>query len=320
MTDARPSPPRLECRAAALSVAVLLAACGNGGDRASAAGAAPAAASAGTQAGPAGRSDDDLRCPAKISTRVDGPDIAGLRLGLSRDEALNLARCAQPDAVVANENRFLSGLNTGAMKLGPQQFTVQSGDTADCKFSSLSDAQACGLGQRVWKHVAESVTVATPGVPGRETAVAIWRTQNYRPGEQPAAVTVQQALIDKYGPPQRTQKYDGNRPWVQIWWLRDPGGQPLSEQNPLAGRCPTLQAHANVSQSWSEACGLTIAAMLTLAPENPLLVADLSVGMADQAKLYAYGTAMQEEILALEKQRQEGEAKAAAKGAAAPKL
>lgn len=321
MTDARPTPLRLDrCCVAVLSAAVLLAACGKGGDSAAAPGAAPAAASATAKAGPAASGNDDLRCPAKIRTKVDGPDIAGLQLGLSRDEALNLARCAQPDAVVANENRFLSGLNTGAMKLGPQQFTVQSGETADCKFTSLSDAQECGLGQRVWKHVAETVTVATPGVPGRETAVAIWRTQNYKAGAQPAATTVQQALIDKYGPPQRIQKNEGNRPWVQIWWLRDPSGQPLSEQNPLAGRCPTIQAHGNVSQSWSDSCGLTIAAMLTMATDNPLLVSDLSVGMADQAKLYAYGTAMQEEILALEKQRQEGEAKAAAEGAAAPKL
>ena len=243
-----------------------------------------------------------------------------MRLGLSRDEALNLSRCAQKDGVVVNENRFLSGLNTGAMKLGPQQFTVQSGDTAECKFTSFSDAQDCGIGQRVWKHIAETVVVATPGVPGRETAVGIWRTQNYRSGEQPAATTVQQALIDKYGPPQFTQKNEGNRPWVQFWWLRDPSGRVLSEQNPLTGRCPTIRAHGSESQSWSEACGLTIAAMLTMATDNPLLVADLSVGMADQARLYAYGEAMQEEIIALEKQRQEGEARAASEGAAAPKL
>jgi len=316
MTDARLSPLRLDRAAAALSIVVLLAACGKDDKAAAALGSEPAAAAASPQAA----AGDDLRCPAKIKTAVEGPDIAGLRLGLTRDEALTLARCAQRDGVVVSENRFLSGLNTGAMKLGPQQFTVQSGDTAECKFTSFSDAQDCGIGQRVWKHIAETVVVATPGVPGRETAVGIWRTQNYRSGEQPAATTVQQALIDKYGPPQFTQKNEGNRPWVQLWWLRDPSGRVLSEQNPLTGRCPTIRAHGSESQSWSEACGLTIAAMLTMATDNPLLVADLSVGMADQARLYAYGEAMQEEIIALEKQRQEGEARAASEGAAAPKL
>lgn len=303
--------------AAVLAIALLLVACGKSGSP----GNQPAAAAAPASTERAGDGLPEVDCPAKIGSKVDGPDIAGLKLGLTRDEALNLARCAQKNAVVVNEDRFFSELNTGAMKLGPQQFTVQSGETAECKYKSMVDMQACGLGNRVWKHVDETVTVATPGVPGRETAVGIWRTQYYRPGEQPAADSVQQALIAKYGAPQRTQKNDGgNRPWVQIWWLSDPSGQPISAQNPLATRCPTINARGDVHQGWSEACGMTVAAMINLAPDNPLLVNELSVGMADQARLYAYGTAMQEEILALEQQRQQNELKAAQQGAAAPKL
>ncbi len=261
-----------------------------------------------------------LRCPARIKSKAEGPDIGGFRLGLTRDEALNLARCDQKDAVVADEDRFFAQLQTGSMKLGPQMFTVQSGETGPCKFTSMADMDACGVGNRVWKRVDESVTIAAPGLPGRETVVGVWRTQNYQSGDAPAIDTVQTALIKKYGPPQLRQQGDGDNGWVQLFWMQDPAGQPISEQNPLINRCGSIRARGNQDQSWSEACGLSITAMLFRSPGNPLLARELSVGMVDQARLFAFGSALQDEIVALEKQRQQGELQQANETAGAPKL
>lgn len=302
------------------ALSVGLCACGKNAGPAGRPGAAPSPSSITASA----KKDDglpELDCPPAIRSKLAGPDINGMKLGLSYGEALALARCSQKDAVVTTENNFIQGLKLGTLKLGPQSFTVQSGDTSACKYGSYQAMHACGAGNQVWNHVAESVTVATPGVPGHETAAGIWRTQGYKPGEAPAVETVRQALIKKYGEPQLNHRYDDSRGGeLRMYWLDDPSGQPISAQNPLLRRCQTVSPKGDDSQSWSEACGLSISASIEFAPDNPLLVKAFSVGMMDQAKLFAYGDAMQAQIDAMERQRKQDELKAANDRAGAPKL
>ena len=91
----------------------------------------PAPAAAGNKAST--RPEDNLpdaRCPSKAGTALPGPDIVGLKLGMSFDEALNHARCAMDDGVIGFTPRWFQQLRTGSTVLRNQGFTIQRGDTA----------------------------------------------------------------------------------------------------------------------------------------------------------------------------------------------
>lgn len=268
------------------------------------------------RSGPA-RPEDELpkpRCPSHAGAKLPGPDVVGLKLGMGFDAALNHARCAMPDAVVGFQPRWFQQLQTGATTLEKQGFTLQRGDTSECVFRQLGDAAKCGLGRRVWDHVDEMISVATPGLDGRQTVVAIWRSQNWQPGEMPSRDTVQKALRDKYGP--EGEFADGQR--ARMSWRHDTAGEPLRASNPLFQRCYGINARADSSQRWSEGCGLSITAELVAPRDNPGLVQSLHVGMAHQENLLNYGEAMQAELDRLDAERRRTEVQNAS--GAAPTL
>jgi hypothetical protein len=108
---------RLRMLLSCLLAAGALAACGGADETASTAASSPSASSTANAAGTANaasagkaaktaksapaRPEDSLpkaRCPSKASGKLSGPDIVGLKLGMSFDEALNHARCAVPTA------------------------------------------------------------------------------------------------------------------------------------------------------------------------------------------------------------------------------
>src|SRR3546814_10510760 len=78
----------------------------------------------------------------------------------------------------------------------------------DTPFPSTTLFRSCGFGSREWTHVDEVVTVATPGAPGHETAMVVWRSQNFREGGMPALQSVIDALVAKYGQPQHVEQSD----------------------------------------------------------------------------------------------------------------
>ena len=288
---------------AALIVAFGLAGCGDAGapkDR-----AAPTTTAA-TQ--PMDRQSDglpELNCPGKPDAALPGPDIVGLKLGMARADALNFARCLDKEAFVSFEGHWLQGLRTQGIKLAPQAFATRVGETAPCKFRSYDDMQKCGPGNRVWNHVAEMITVTSPGVPGREKVMGIWREQHFKPGEMPAAETLLPALVQKYGPPQATQTQPNA--WIRLDWLQDASGTPLTPGSRGHGACRGISARAQDGQSWSEACGLTLTAMIVLSRENPLLAKELNIGLVHQQALYALGTSLQAELQAMEQKRRQQE-------------
>lgn len=232
------------------------------------------------------RAEDSLpppRCPPPASARTPpGPDIVGLRLGMPLDEALNHARCAVDGGVLAFQPRWFQQLRTGNVKLERQGFSIQRGETSDCVFRNLGDAMKCGVGRRVWRHVDEMITLATPGLDGRQVVAGIWRQQHWKPGQMPSRDAVLQALRDKYG-------REGE--------LR---------RDPRFAACSGIHARPG-SQGWREGCGLTISADLVPPADNPDLVQALYVGMAHQEELMRLGDAMQVEIDRLEAERRAGE-------------
>jgi len=293
-----------------LAFALVLVACGEGEENASGAKTSttsPGAAATAVKDG----GQPTLRCPAKVRKELQGPDIMGLKLGMSLDEALNTARCALgEDAVVKTENHWLKTpegryIDTFGIELGTQTFTVKKGDHRPCNFQR--EWQSCE-GAFKWEHVDEIVTVAIPGAPGKETSMAMWRTQNFRDGQMPPAQSLLDALIAKYGEPQHVERSDKQRGYTagyrELHWVRDRSGSPLADPNPLYRQCFSAISGRgeSTSVSWRDGCGLNVWARVYLSGQNPGLAMELNMGMVQQSDLWAHGEATQADL------RQLGEA------------
>jgi hypothetical protein len=295
-----------------LLAAGALAACG-GGDQTAAKVASSASASSTSSGGSAAkaaksaksapaRPEDSLpkaRCPSKASGKLSGPDIVGLTLGMSFDDALNHARCALPDGVIGFSPRWFQQMRTGSVTLEKQGFTIQRGDTSECVYRKIGDAAKCGLGRLAWDHVDEMIFVASPGLDGLQTVVGVWRQQNWKPGEMPSREAVLNALRSKYGREgELTDQQHGT-----ISWRYDTEGLPLRGSDPTFRQCYGITARPGGTQQWREGCGLSITADLVPPRDNPELVQSLHVGMLHQEDLLRYGDAMQAELDRLDAER-----------------
>src|SRR3546814_13346619 len=108
-----------------------------------------------------------LRCPPKVRDDLTGPDVLGVRLGMTHAEALATVRCALgEDAPVKTEARWFDRLDTNGIELGPQAFTVQQGESKPCDYQR--NWQGCGFGSREWTHVDEVVTRSEERRVGKE--------------------------------------------------------------------------------------------------------------------------------------------------------
>lgn len=294
------------------ALALALSACGGRDDAAPAAGADPAPGAE------MGETIDDLAeagldCPPDVRDGLAGPDILGVRVGMSTEEALGTVRCELgEDAVVKTENRWLDNLDTYGAALGVQFFSVRQGDHRACDFAR--EWQECDGGQK-WGHVDETVEVATPGAPGQEAAMVVWRTQSFRDGAKPAAKAVLDALVAKYGQPQRSESTDD--PWAgssgrhTLTWVLDPAGRPISEANPLFNRCVNGVMAGSGGVSWAEGCGVNISARVLLDGQNPGLAMELSTALVDQGRLLEHVEAMKAALAEAGNARREAEVQAA---------
>jgi hypothetical protein len=305
--------------AALAALAMLLAGCSGADDKpAKATAAAPAPTAAATQkTAAAPRPEDQLpppACASKAGADLPGPDIVGLKLGMPFAAALNRARCAVKDGTVGFSQRWFQQMRTGSVQLHKQGFTIQRGDTSDCDYRKIGDAQKCGLGRRVWDHVDELISVASPGLDGRQAVFGIWRHQHWKPGEMPSRDAVLAALRDKYGKEgELTDQQHGT-----MSWRYDLAGMPLKATDALFRQCYGPAARAGSSQRWSEGCGYTITADLVPPRDNPQLVQALYVGLMHQEQLLKHGDAMQAELDRLDAARRAQEVEKAA--GSAPKL
>lgn len=309
--------------AVALSCALALGACG-GSDAAGEKNAADGRAEpadARKAGGNAAAADDGLgklKCPAKVGKGLDGPDIIGLRLGMSRDEAVNVVRCHAEDAYVVFEDRWFDpySFKTHQVKLEKQVIIAQSGETSPCNYSSFEGMQKCGLGQRAWDFVSERIKVAAPGLPGEERVAGVWRTQSYKEGATPAVETVVAALTKKYGPYQRrVVNRVNNNLWsnrIEIAWVSGVDGETMSEANPIFLNCAVnVRARVDDGQTWQDGCGLTIAVTLLTPRANPDVVGEFSVGMMNQSGLFAYQEELQMKLDDIETKRRSDELESA---------
>lgn len=253
--------------------------------------------------------EGDLDCPAKVRKDLAGPDIVGLKLGMTLDEAMGTARCALgADAQVKTEQRWLDRMDTYGVELGTQFFEVRQGEHRPCNYAR--EWQECES-ELKWGHVDEVVSVATPGVPGKEAAMAIWRKQAFREGQMPSAQALVDALVAKYGEPQVVDESDRQRGYSagyrELQWLQDGRGAPLSDPNPLFGQCRGAIHRAEDSVRWRDGCGLTIRAQVLLSGQNPGLAMELHTAMLQQSTMHAHVDALQSELQQLGQARREAE-------------
>lgn len=297
--------------AAALACAALLCACGGSGaghPEATEAGAAANGTASAPRAHDAEEAMDKPRCPAKTDPRLGGPDIVGVRLGMTREAALDVVRCHATDALVVFEDRWFErrDLDTHRTQLEKQLFIAQRGETSDCNFGSFQGMQRCGLGGRQWDHVAEKIKVATPGIAGGERVVGVWRAQHFKEGEMPSVESVTAALTGKYGAFQReSARTLNNNLWgrrIDLAWISGLDGAPLSEADPMFARCAgNVRASPDDGQVWTDGCGLGIAARIMTPRSNPDIVEQLSVGMMHQSDLFAFREGLQAQLESIER-------------------
>lgn len=302
--------------ALALSSATLVAACGGGdsnGDGETSAGIGQAGASAqDSTEKKADAAPAKVKCPAKVDKSLTGPDIVGLKLGMTQAMALNVIQCHMPDALITYDNEWFNrnALNTGAMRLENQMVKARTGETSACNYSSYDGMQKCGDGNRQWDFTAEQITLATPGIPGNQTVLGVWRSQYWKEGEMPALAGVVAALTEKYGPYQREEGRDaGYYGYVHEYsWVTDSAGNVLSEAHPMMIQCSNgVHGRGEEGQSWTNGCGLSITAMVRTFRTNPDVVEELSIGMMDQTAMFEYGDAFQAQIDEAEAKRKADE-------------
>jgi len=294
--------------AGSIMLVLLLSACGGKQRDAASAGPggegevdAPVAADAG----------EAPTCPPQARKDLAGPDVVGIKLGMGHAEAVAAARCALgEDAALTTEDRWFDRLDTQGVKLGPQSFLLKQGDFRPCDFAR--EWQKCE-GKLKWEHLDEAVSVATPGAPGKEQAVAIWRSQYFQEGRMPTVDATLQALEAKYGKPQVVEERADNGYYKfasarELTWAQAANGSPLTDPNPMFSACRNAingSADGENNVSWREGCGLTISATINQHRGNPALVGELHVRMVDQSRLLAHAKVTEDEL------RKQGEARRA---------
>lgn len=244
--------------------------------------------------------------------------MVGVRLGMTREEVESVLRCDDPDTFVWSRPQFISGIRTDGFKLGPQTVEARSGTYEPCdtrpptyagnRGAKVLNRPACGAGGRNWTHTAQQWMIATPGIPGEERVLGIWRTQNFADGEWPTVQAVAEAVQQKYdaamgGAPIRETNGSGA---VYLTWQQDSAGRPLPR------RCGGIQARTTSSQSWAENCGMTVAVEISPARHNRALASSVYIGVVHQQRLLQAGELMQAAIDRNVQARQAEEVKSAA--------
>lgn len=147
--------------------------------------------------------------------------------------------------------------------------------------------------------------------------MVVWRTQKFRDGQMPSVDATLEALTAKYGQPQVRESSDSPRGYSagtrDLQWVYDRAGNPLSEANPLFGRCRNgvYAGGENTGASWTDGCGLNISARVVLSGNNPGLVMELHTAMIQQSTTYTYIEGMQAELQRIGQARREAEVKEA---------
>ena len=310
---------------------VALVACGKPNEpttKVAAAKSKPAGQGAATAAQVAKEARADVRCPAKIKSapRASGApvdDVLGVRPGMSYDEAVNQVLCSHDLLVMQLDVTRGFNLKTQGQKLR-HGFGARFAeprvewDAKRAKIESMDDivARSGNAARDDIKPGQAKWYVGTMGLPGQERVINVAREERFESGASPTIASVEQALLNKYGPPTKHQNNQGQR---YITWSYDLAGRLVTQGAPLFNRC-SGNASPNGGVNLSPDCGTVVTAIVAPFRENPDLALSLQVGVVDQAGGYQLVTGTEQALLQADQQRRANETANAAKNAAAPKL
>jgi hypothetical protein len=313
-------------------VASLLVACGSGspaGNAGTMGAATPAPPLSGNASAEqvAEQMRGKVKCPAKVTTaRAEGApvaDIVGVWPGMTWDEAANMVLCTNELLVVEQDKSRHFNIQTYGQTLRQgfsakfaqprvEKTSKQIMQEMQDDFSARSNnsvRQDMKPGQSKWY-------VSTMGVPGAERVIAAAREEWFEQGRNPTVASVEQALVQKYGPIGKSSRSAGN---VYLTWAYDPLNRRVTETSPLYHQC-TGNSDPDGGTNFSPDCGVVVVAQIFALRDNPGLSQYLQVGFIDQANGYAAITGTEQALQGLDAQRRAKEVEAAASNASAPKL
>lgn len=327
---------RLPVSAAVTLLVSLLAGCGGEDARPTTNSSGPSAAKSASQPRAAANAEQvakeargNVKCPAKVKApkRAAGApaiDVVGLVPGMTYDEAAHVVMCTN-DLLVVTEDKsrgFQMQLYGAQVRKGfnarfarervektSKQILQEMQDNAMARGSNRAVRDVLP-GQAKWY-------VSTVGLPGEERVINAAREEWFEEGANPSMASIQQALVDKYGPPTdiRTQN---NGP-THLRWAYDPRGRAITETSPLYQRCHGA-ADPDVGANLSADCGIVVAATIQPLRDNPGLSQFMQVGVVDQAGGYELLTATEQALEQSEMQRRAAQVEEANKATKRPTL
>lgn len=233
--------------------------------------------------------------PAR-DTGVD-PGFPDLELGMRRNDALRELACERGAYEINTFDGFFD-FETYDTQLGPQyiELTMNHGDI--CRKSAVARDEKCssspvGHGDHSAIYIyGETMELWTPGLPGEETLLGIWREHSYREAG-PSAQTIVEHLTAQFGAPGHEEIKPGMS--LRLGWGKDNQERPISAQSPLSHCVMNLDPGSSHNSHWREPCGWTAGAIILLSDDNRT-VERYWVAMIDQHALIESGKSMRSRI------------------------
>lgn len=314
----------------ALSLLLLLAACGGGkpGQPGAPAANRPAPSGNATAEEVAEEARGDVDCPADIDTparAANAPvdDVVGVRPGLTFEEATNVVLCTGELLVAYPDTSQRFNIKTYGATIR-QGFAARFAEPRVAKTSQqimkeMQDDFMARSGNAVREDMKPGEAkwyVSSMGLPGQERVIAAARREWFAEGRNPTMESVAQALIGKYGAPTRSQ----TQPHIiMLTWIHDPQGRFVPETSPLANQC-TAMSSPDGGTNFSPDCGLVVAAQVRPMQDNPALAQYVEVGVADQASGYQAITETEQALESGEMAKRKQQVDEAATNADGPQL
>jgi hypothetical protein len=206
------------------------------------------------------------------------------------DEASNFVLCDNPLLVVKENSSHQFNINTSGQHIR-QGFDAKFAAPRVDVTPEQYEQQAAELAvQRSGNAVAPPIQagqirffVSSMGLPGKEQVISVSREEYFAEDKLPTVDSVKQALIAKYGQP---APMTGNPQVSYLWWEYDPAGGRINEGSPSSRAC-RLAASPDAGTSLSTDCGIGVAALIQISPDNPSLARSLAVTSQNGARGFA---------------------------------
>lgn len=260
-------------------------------------------------------------CPSKFEfpdrpTGAPVDDILGMRQGAKLSDAMLFLKCRPETHVVFAEENIGIIKNVHGQKFR-QVVTATDGVPRARPYDYVKAMRSGETGTPEFDFVAEKVMFWSLGLQDKEIVWGIWRTQYYKPGEQPPVGALAEQLSAKYGRPNSMQ--EDNRA-SQLAWLYDSYRRPISNANTnQLNHCRDIGRVIEGDHQIYGECGLTITAYIEKA-NNPLLADKVHVAIIDQGRYMSATTEFEQTLAAVQTQQQSGGATKAAKSLPATKF